>query len=240
MRFGEHLADDPYGRVVDRCARIAKHAGAGTVLCTGDYRNELGDPREYISMGSFALRGFRETEELFARSLLKVDSEEYLKPLVSAVNKEGPRVQGYRFVGRNFTTEFVREFGEGKVRPFLARELLNVPKLPYSPKEFDEVTRGTGNLTEKEHEFFGYFVEWEGTVESFTRNNFDISLVLHIGAFPSYHHLILKLPLSYLELVKSLEKGQSLRARGVIDDIYMGSVCLNYVDLEVGAESGGT
>ena len=44
FRFGEHLADDPYGPVVDRCARIAKYAAAGTVLCTGEYRNQLGNP----------------------------------------------------------------------------------------------------------------------------------------------------------------------------------------------------
>lgn len=110
FRFIEHLTDDPYGAVVDRCARIAKYAVAGIVLCTGEYRNQLGNSAHYFSMGSFALRGFRKPEELFARSLVEVDSEEYLKPLVRAVNDEGPRVEGYRFVGRKLTTQFVREF----------------------------------------------------------------------------------------------------------------------------------
>jgi hypothetical protein len=49
----------------------------------------------------------------------------------------------------------------------------------------------------------------------------------------------LRLPLSYLELVKVLKKGQRLRARGIIDFIYMKSIRLNYVDLESVAESGG-
>lgn len=239
FRFIEHLPDDPYGPVVDRCARIAKYAGVGTVICTAEYRNQLGNSAGYVSMGSFALRGFREPEELFARWLVEVDSEEYLKPLVNAVNSEGPHVEGYRFVGRKLTTQFVREFSEYSVRPFLARELLNVPKLLYSPSELYEVTQATANPTEKEHEFYGYFVEWDGTFESFTRGSFEITLMLCIGTFASYHHLILHLPLGYLELVKSLEKGQSLRARGIIQAIFVGSITLNYVDLEIAAESGG-
>ena len=232
FRFVEHLADDPYGPVVDRCARIAKYAGAGTVICSGDYRNHVVNPAAYVSMGRFALRGFPRPEELFARSLVEVNSEEYLKPLVSTVNEEGPRVQGYRFVGRKLTTQFIREIGEGRVRSFLARELLNVPKLPYSPEQFNEVTGGTGNLTEKEHAFFGYFVEWEGTVVGFTHDNLEIMLGLQIGSLPSYHRLELLLPLSYLELVKDLQKGQRLRARGIIHSIYLGTIMLNYVDLE--------
>jgi class 3 adenylate cyclase len=236
FRFIEHFPDDPYGLVVDRCARIAKYAGAGTVICTSEYRAQLGNPAGYVSMGNFALRGFHKPEELFARSLVEVDSEEYLKPLVSAVNDEGLHVEGYRFGGGKLTASFVREFGEGKVRPFLARELLNVPKLPYSPSEFYEVT---GGLMEKEHEFFGNFVEWEGTFESFTRGTFDITVFLGIGTYPSYHHLFLRLPLSYIELVKVLNKGQRLRARGIIDEILIGNISLNYVDFETVAESGG-
>jgi hypothetical protein len=92
---------------------------------------------------------------------------------------------------------------------------------------------------EKEHEFFGNFVEWEGTFESFTRGTFDITVFLGIGTYPSYHHLFLRLPLSYIELVKVLNKGQRLRARGIIDEILIGNISLNYVDFETVAESGG-
>jgi class 3 adenylate cyclase len=176
FRFIEHLPDDPYGPVVDRCARIAKIAAAGVVLCASEYLNQLGNTAGYVSMGRFALRGFSKPEELFARSLVQVDSDDYLKPLLSAVNEQSQRVQGYRLVGRELTTAFVREFGKGKVRPFLARELLNVPKLPYSPREFDEVARGAVNDKEKEREFYGYFVEWEGAFESYRQDDSDITL----------------------------------------------------------------
>jgi hypothetical protein len=49
----------------------------------------------------------------------------------------------------------------------------------------------------------------------------------------------LRLPLSYIELVKVLNKGQRLRARGIIDEILIGNISLNYVDFETVAESGG-
>src|ERR1700730_12989525 len=74
FRFLEHLADDPDGPMVDRCGRFAKSAGAGTVICTGEYRKQLGTLAAYVSMCSVALRGFRNPEELFARWLVEVDS----------------------------------------------------------------------------------------------------------------------------------------------------------------------
>jgi hypothetical protein len=49
----------------------------------------------------------------------------------------------------------------------------------------------------------------------------------------------LLLPLSNLEIVNALRKGQRLRARGVIHDIQFHIIMLNYVDLEIVAESGG-
>jgi hypothetical protein len=185
-------------------------------------------------MGKFALRGFPEPEELFARSLIDVDSEEYLKPLVAAANAEASRGQGYKVVSRKVTGEFFREFGEGSARPFLARELLNVPKLPYSPKAV--VVRGAANANEKEREFFGYFVEWEGTFDGYTRHPYGIDLTVRLGS-PNlddlYHVLSLSLPHTNLETVKTLRKGQQLRARGVINDIFSVVIKLNYVDLEI-------
>jgi len=235
FRFEDRFEDDPYGPVVDRCARMAKYASAGTVICSSEYRQQLGNFTNYFSLGSFALRGFRNVEELFARSLVRVDSEGYLTPLINVVNEEGRRVEGYRFVGRKLTTEFIREFSKGIVRPFLARELLNVPKLPYSPKDFADILSKTSNSGEKAREFFGYFVEWEGTFERFTRTDSKIILTLDLQLSSDLvfcRKLELLLPLNNLELVKALQKGQRFHVRGIIHDICLGIIMLNYVDLE--------
>ncbi len=240
FRFLEHLPDDPYGQVVDRCARIAKRAVAGTVLCGGEYRSQFGNSCPYVSMGKFSLRGFPQPEELFLRSIVGVDSEEYLKALIIAVNEQDPHVQGYRFVGRKLTTEFVRDFGESDVRPFLARELLNIPKLSYSPKRFAEVMREAVNVEEKEREFLGYLVEWEGTFKGFTSGGSHITMTLEVAPpslIDDYFHILLMLPNTNREVVKVLRKGQRLRARGIIRDITIHMIRLNYVDLEI-AEDG--
>jgi class 3 adenylate cyclase len=238
LRFKDHLADDPYGQVVDRCARIAKHAGTDTVICTFEYLNQLDDPANYVPMGPFSLRGFPKLIELFARSIVNVESENYLKPLVSMVNETTKHDQGYRFVSREFTPEFLRSYGERDVRPFIARELLNVPKLPYSPKQFQEILLSADNRNKKEREFVGYFVEWEGKVKGVEVNDYDIWLTLVINEDSwDYKNLVLTLPLTYLEIVKALGKGQHLRARGIICKIMFGTIMLNYVDFKITEET---
>jgi class 3 adenylate cyclase len=236
LRFKDHLADDPYGQVVDRCARIAKYAATGTVICTFEYLNQLDDPANYVPMGAFSLRGFPKPIEIFARSIVNVESENYLKPLVNMVNEISQRDQGYRFVSREFTPEFLRSYGEGWVRPFIARELLNVPKLPYSPKQFQEILLSANNREEKESEFLGYFVEWEGKVSKFELLDYYILLTFHINEDSlsyEYKTLFLVLPFTYLEIVKALGKGQRLRVRGIIWEILLSIITLNYVDFEI-------
>jgi hypothetical protein len=103
--------------------------------------------------------------------------------------------------------------------------------------------RGAVNVEEKEREYIGYFVEWEGTFESFTRDSSEICLRLQLRSpssfTDSYFLIILLLPLNNLEIVNALRKGLRLRARGVIHDIQLHIITLNYVDLEIVAESGG-
>ena len=238
FKFKEYLSDDPYGPVVDRCARIAKYVRAGWVICTFEYRNQLDDPANYFPMGTHPQRGFPKPIELFARSIVNVESENYLKPLVSMLNEISLRYQGYRYVSREFTGDFLRSSGEGEVRPFLARELLNVPKLPYSPKQFEEILCNANNRKEKGREFLGYFIEWEGKVSSYNLEYNKIVLILDFNeGLLLLHSLFLHLPLTYFEIVKTLRKGQRLRARGIIFEIFIGTIQLNYVDFEITEET---
>lgn len=232
FKFSDNLADDPYGPVVDRCARIAKLAGPKTILCSSSYRSQVTNQDEYISIGAFSLRGFKEPANLFVRSLISVDSDSYVQPLLSAVNDTSSMVEGYRTVGRKLTTEYIRNFGSGRARPFLARELINAPKLPYSASEFVKLLDATEVSAEKEKEFYGYFVEWDCTFEGSKRNENDITLtacLLGVTSLP-YSRLKLMLPLSYTEIFRELKKGRQLHVRGIIDQVFL-SISLNYVDI---------
>ena len=105
----------PRRPMIDRCARIAKYVRAGWVICTFEYRNQLDDPANYFPMGTHPQRGFPKRIELFARLIVNVESENYLKRLVSMLNEISLRYQGYRYVSREFTGDFLRSSGEGEV-----------------------------------------------------------------------------------------------------------------------------
>jgi class 3 adenylate cyclase len=233
FEFLEGLPDDPYGRVVDRCARVLELAAPATILCTRDYRRQVAGSW-YGSLGEFSLRGFPENMELFYRSLVDSDPQGYLQPLLDSVNEQSRRLEGYRTVGRKLTPGFVQAFGEGPARPFLARELLNIPRLPHSAKGLADVVAGSSNAEEKEKEFIGYLVEWEAAFRDYSLERSYIRLWLTMRDSGRYELLLAHLPVGWLEVVGGLHKGQRVRVRGVIQDFTLGAcVQLNYVDMEL-------
>jgi class 3 adenylate cyclase len=228
---------DPYGHVVDRCARVLELAATGTVLCTSDYRRQVASSW-YGSVGEFSLRGFPKALGLFYRPLLAdVDPHEYLQPILDSVNEQSRRLQSYRTVGRKLTPEFVLEFKDSRARPFLARQLLNIPRLPYSPQQLADLVGASSNAEEKEREFIGYLVEWDSTFSEYTLDGSAISLWLKIergtGKGWHYKNLIAFLPSGWLEIVASLHNGQRVRARGVIERIFCDDVVINYAEMDL-------
>lgn len=234
FKFSDNLADDPYGSVVDRCARIAKLAGPRTALCSSSFREKAENPNDYKPVGAFSLRGFREPENLFVRALASTEPDSYLQPLLSSVDSTTSALDGYRSVGRKLTGEDIKHWGSGRVRPFLARELLNIPRLPYSPTQFAEILSAAEVSAEKEKEFYGYLVEWDFEFESYKRNDDDITVLGNLVGVKAlqYNRLRLMLPNNYYEVVRDIKKGQRLHVRGVIDQIFL-ATSLNYVDLYV-------
>jgi class 3 adenylate cyclase len=214
FRFVDHLADDPYGPVVDRCARIAKLVSAGSVLTTRDYVAQITNPSDYIVVGQFSLKGVPGLQELFVRSIVDANAEEYLAPLLTILNSQARNLAGYRFTGRTFSVSDLRNFGGTPARPFIARELLNVPRLPLTLPQLAAVLSDASYSTEKELEFYGYFVEWTASFESFERGERDITVTLRDPEAVIYSRIKLLLPLNYLEIAKQLTKGQTIRARG--------------------------
>lgn len=234
FRFLENLPDDPYGIVVDRCARILKFARAGTVICTSKYLNALPGKSGYVSAGDFTLRGFGKPEELFIRTFTNTENNEYFEPLITAVSDASSTEHGYRHVSRKFTPDFIRRLGNGKARPFLAKELLNIPKLPYSQDQLGKLLRESINHDEKEMEFVGYFMEVSGTFTTYKQDDDEIVLKLKLGNNPEYLSTAnLMLPPCYLEIVQALAKDQPIQARGVIHHIFLSILTLNYVDFNL-------
>lgn len=230
FKFVQHLEDDPYGHVVDRCARIAKLANAGAILCSSSYRGSLQGTERYISLGKFKLKGFPLLEEIFLRSVSGILNPEYIEPLIRRLNNSQLGRSGFKYVSRKFTADFFSYIENSEARPFLVRELLNVPKLPHTLAEFTSLLSTLSS--DQEYDFYGYLVEWEAIFDSYEVSRDRIRVRLNLVDSFSIRGVILLLIPSMLEIVRAFSKGQKIRFRGIISDISV-SIQLNYVDIEL-------
>jgi class 3 adenylate cyclase len=230
FQFEEPLADDPYGTVVDRCARIAKLAQSGLAFCSSAYAAEAG-PERYQSVGTFPFKGLAEPEEVFVRPIMRLPGQEdYLGPLLEALND--PRVDraGYRFTARRFTGSDFADFSKSRARPFLLRELVNVPRLPYSLAQFEQKLKSLPNA-EEASDYYGYFVEWEVVFDSYERlGPEDLFAFVRRDLQVSSESVSLLLPRNKADVVRMIPRGSRLHVRGIISAISALGIQLNYVD----------
>ncbi len=227
LRFAEGLEDDPYGTVVDRCARIAKLAGPGAVLCSAAYQREAGGG-PYVPAGGFPMKGFPEPEEVFLRQPTGTDRE-YLRPLLEALNATAGRSGGYTSLPRHFDEAYVGSLGRSKARPFIARALLNVPRLPYSPQALEQ--RFRARIQESEL-IRGYYIEWIVTFEAYEVHD-DIQVTARLTENEVFNKVSVTVVPSMLEIVESFPSRQRLRLRGILTEVFITTFKVNYADFEV-------
>ena len=233
FQFIEGREDDPYGTVVDRCARIAKLCKAGSIICSGDYFQGMTkvEAATYSSFGSVYLKGLKDPCEIYFRTLTKLDSKEYLRPLLYSVNDGRNKLDGFLQIGRKLTVADIQETISKDVKPFLARELLNLPKCPLSSKNFFSERKAADQKEDFDRLFRGYVVEWELSFRNFTVENGSITLFT--STFDSaLDTVVITLPSFCLDIAKRLHKDQQIKVRGCIQYVYSSTPFLNYVDLE--------
>jgi len=226
FRFEPTLKDDPYGLVVDRCARLARLGRAGATLCSYAYVAQVPKRDTFLELGKFALRGFKEAQMVYFRVGAGKVSEEFLKPLIDRLNREASNSTGYRWIARKFTPDFFQVSTTSRARPFLLREFLNIPKLPETAAEFHK--RGYDDR----RKCIGYLVEWEGSFNSYEINHGEITVKVETEPGSVFNEVHLQMMPSFGELIKALVKGQQLRFRGIITDVSV-YVTLDYVDIDV-------
>lgn len=231
FQFIEGREDDPYGTVVDRCARISKLATPDTIICTGDYHDQLppkGTSR-YTGMGKFPLKGLKDHCTVYMCSFNSTDTKKYLEPLLYSLNQNQSRFDGFKQIGRKFTADDLRVPPEGTARPFLARELINLPKCPFSFSQFMDERSRAERQDDFDIQFLGYVVDWEMVFESYRIDDDAIAIRAELSA-GSHRTATLMLTKSHLEVAKLFAKGQRLRIRGVLQYMYI-SPHINYVEL---------
>ena len=219
--------DDPYGTVVDRCARIVSICGESIVLASSDYVHQLQNKDNYVHLGSFSLRGIQTPQAVFICNLnLAQNILYYLADLLEELNLHKNHDDGYRYVSRSFAASDFELLNNQHAKPFLVRELLRVPKVPYSLQDFISFTKGMKDFELRR--FVGYLVEWEGYWNSYQR--IENYLYAFIRSEPTSHDLVgLILPSYMNEIVSTIPISSKVRVRGILVDVK--NLRLNFVDL---------
>jgi hypothetical protein len=179
FKFENNLKDDPYGPVVDRCARILDLARPSLPLFGEGFVEASPDKSGFHFALDFPFKGFPRPQKVFIRSpQTTTQAINYLKPLLAALNDKKTRRPRYRYIARRFTEKDFALLHSGP-RPFLLGELINVPKLPYSYGEFSSHMETLTN-DEEFYDFYGMLVEWECCFRSYGRIG-DDEIVAYTG-----------------------------------------------------------
>jgi len=232
FQFIEGREDDPYGTVVDRCARISKLAQPGTVLCSHSYYESLSENKgSYIEVSTVALKGLSEPCTIYAKCLVRPEAESYLEPILAALNAFTHQNDGFKQKGRTLTSTDLSVTPGSDARPFLARELLNLPKCPYSIAALRKASKEAGRKDRFKRLFLGYIVEGTGRYSIYQRILGSLLLIVKT-CDEKFELVTLQLPASCLEVVESLGSNQLLRFRGVLSSYEETYISINYVELE--------
>jgi class 3 adenylate cyclase len=232
MSFAETPVLDPYGPVVDRAARIAKFAGAGTVLASREFVNALKEEVHYSSLGEFAMKGIPQPQEVFLRASLRATTaKEFRAELLRVLNDNESKRHRFRFVSRHFSASDFELPQYPRAHPFLLRELITLPLLPYG---FDEFVKFHSKDPARAKEFLGHIIEWDGVVMSTSTGYGKVARVnIRSGAIAGDSFAGIVLPPEMSDAVNVLKKGDRIRVRAVLMDIDPIVVTLDYADFQL-------
>jgi class 3 adenylate cyclase len=229
LSFGSGQPYDPYGPIVDRAARIAKLATRGLVLASKSFAEAAGTTA-YSTIGKFALKGLPQPEELYVRTSSDLDKQRYVQRILESLQKDKVSTR-FRYRPREFT---LRDFDISERRhsgfPFLARELLALPRLPFS---FPDFTALRENNLAAAREYLSYIVEWEMTFFSATERSSEhaISVLLHHRTST----VAVTLHPNMADVARTFTRDAAVVVRGVLVSIGPYDVELDYADIQPAA-----
>jgi hypothetical protein len=232
FQFEPTLEPDPYGMVVDRCARIANLAVPSVALCSSFFVAKLEKHDEYMDAGEFPLKGITDAVQIFVRPIQVAPSENYHDTILGALNSKEVQFSGFKTKSRVLSTKDIRTVSQTSMaNPFLLRELLNIPRLPLPPEEVISKIKAQTHLEEKEatRPYIGYLVEWKGVFDGYSREKNHITVSLTLSEKLMGGALLYCVP-EMLELLQQFRKGDIISFRAVVTGISLRIFILNYVE----------
>ena len=93
----------------------------------------------------------------------------------------------YTTIPRVATPDYLATLGEGPVRPFLARRLLNVPRLAWSATQLSKWLR-TSEGKADEGRFNGHYIEWHLVFDEYKvrKDHIRVTAEIEKAAFVSH------------------------------------------------------
>jgi class 3 adenylate cyclase len=229
MSFAADAAFDPYGSTVDRAARIAQLATRNIVLASKDYVDQL-KAHAYTPIGALPLKGIPEPTNLFLRAEAAGDREKFLEHLKSILNKSDLRSR-FRYLPRQFSLrDFEISPRQYRGFPFLVRELLTLPRLPY---ELDHFAALFKSEPERAREFLGSLAEWEAVF--YSASDYPQENVVRAIVHTEKVNVFVTLFGAMADAVRTFKRGDRVVVRGVLVGASNLGLDLDYADLQPAA-----
>lgn len=133
--------DDPYGSIVDRCARITGLIKGSLLFASDSYVKALSSNDNYTYLDEFPLKGISQKTKIWYREITNKISDSYYSSLLKALNMESPRC-GYKVVSRVFESTYFKNYDfKHQPHPYLFLRMLNIPKSNISIEELDKMIK---------------------------------------------------------------------------------------------------
>jgi hypothetical protein len=131
-------------------------------------------------------------------------------------NKSGNSDTGYRYTPRKFSPAYLRDLKGFLAHPFLLRELLNVPKLPFTTSEFYKHLKSLDSR-DAHRDYYGMVVDWKvsfGKMDNFS----DDELMGYCVDEETDWHITLVMPVCVLDVVRLFKHSEKIVVRGIIHE----------------------
>jgi class 3 adenylate cyclase len=229
VAFPDANSLDPYGPVVDRAARIAHLATAGTTLASKEFVNALPKDHVYQRLGTFPLKGIPQEQEVFMRGGEFAARRQYIDAILRTLNDERALLPRFRFSARKFTLADFAPPERLHGHPFLVRELLNLPLMHHT---FESFWRLLQSKEGEARELIGHIVEWDARVESVAFGDHCTLSIIGKSGRAMAEAATVMCPREMTDVLRQLKAGDQIRLRAVLVSINGPMATLDYADVQ--------
>lgn len=232
LQFGTNI-EDPYGTIVDRCARITSLIKGSLLFASDSYVKALSSNSHYTYLDEFPLKGISQKTKIWYRELTDIIPDSYYSSLLDALNAESPK-NGYKTVSRVFESTYFKNYDfQHQPHPYLFLRMLNIPKSNISIEDLDKlVMRNESN----KNKYLGYVFKSGGYYRKYQLMGFSgdqerpVLLVMDLYQQKCSPTIFLLLPYFYLELIEKFPPGNFISFSGVFTKYELG-YSFDYVEI---------